>query len=88
MVARGSGGPVFGLLVLGTWCSQTGKLRATETVGDRARIDPSVVALLEQHRAVELAHAWGCARFAFTTAKLARRTPRCTALPQPQNDHG
>ena len=35
MVARGLGGPVLGLLVLGTRCSQTGKLPATETVGDR-----------------------------------------------------
>ena len=38
MVARGSGGRVSGLLVLAAVCRETGKVRATETVGDRARI--------------------------------------------------
>jgi hypothetical protein len=55
MVARGSGGPVFGLLALAKWCSLTGELRATEKVGDRGWSIPAVMALLEQHRAVELA---------------------------------
>jgi hypothetical protein len=55
VVARGSGGPVFRLLVLATWCSQTGKLRATETVEDRVWSIPPIVALLAQHRAIELA---------------------------------
>ena len=37
-IARGSGGSVTGLLALATGCRETVKLRATETVGDRARI--------------------------------------------------
>jgi len=63
MVAHGSGGWVTGLLALATACRETGKVRATETVGDRVWSISSVLALLEQHRAVEVAHPWGCPRF-------------------------
>ncbi len=61
-LARGSSGWVVALLVLGAASSDTVKVRATETVGDRCGRIASVPALLDHARAVELARRWGSVR--------------------------
>ena len=85
-----SGGPLIGLPAPGrvqsdrqvTGHGDSGRSRPSVRSGCYASI-PSVVALLEHHRAVELAHSWGCARFASTTARQCDSTPRARRCHRP-----
>jgi hypothetical protein len=71
----------------GAGAGRPGKLRATETVGDRARAS----AVLGPSRPTSRGRGGasvGVPSLCLTTSSFARAPPTCTALSQAANDHG